>query len=657
MDASCLKLYGTGVLSGAPLDTDLRLHRAVLRGGICVSEQGDLPPREGPAARGSIGAEQPPRYDPALIGGAVPAVEGDDPELASLLRYPVPLVIRRSGLLGRAGRLWNFDYLDRHFSDVGPFIVMKAPRESKGRFAYYDMSPDKNPCKHEVTRSNEKLLMRFCEFRRELAKLRRGGASTVDRDMLYLQNTLLYREEEDPGRPRSVGGFGKSCGMQVAADIEHFEWDWLERMMGGKQPQMCQLFCGTAGGFSPCHYDPQDNLFAQVCGYKRVLLFHPKHFAKLYPWPVHHPQDRQSRVDFDAPDADRFPRFRELAGQGLEAILGPGDVLRIPPGWWHHVEMLRGPHGGGAAEGPDVRPGDEAVSINFWFRPPVWHHGSIEDGSVSWDQPLYGVKRVLFQRSVEELIGKLCGPHVVLEVLEKLLRFELKPERAGAMQPEGLLDVQNFVSTVYPDKADRTEFIKEIIAGRFGGLFFSQAKVDDTAAAADLTTADQEIEEMQRKVMEMEEEAEELKKLTDTVDEGIVDREEIDKRSVYVGNVDYGSTPEELQEHFKSCGQINRITIPVDRYSGQPKGFAYLEFADEEHVQNSLLLNGSLFRGRQLKVIQKRTNLPGFHKAGKGKGKSKGKGKGSYIMVDPYFMYPSPYMMPRVKGFKGYRPY
>jgi len=175
-------------------------------------------------------------------------------------------------------------------------------------------------------------------------------------------------------------------------------------------------------------------------------------------------------------------------------------------------------------------------------------------------------------------------------------------------------------------------------------------------------SADAEIEEMQRKVQEMEEEAEKLKKLTDTVEkeaEGI-DREEVDKRSVYIGNVDYGSTPEEVQEHFKSCGQINRITIMVDKTTGHPKGFAYVEFADEQSVQNSLLLNGSLFRGRQLKVIQKRTNVPGWNYKGKGKGKAKGKSYGKFN----YMMYPDPYYMgympwrPRAKGsLKGCRPY
>eukprot|EP00971_Amphidinium_carterae_P181370 3598219-Amphidinium_carterae.1 len=118
-----------------------------------------------------------------------------------------------------------------------------------------------------------------------------------------------------------------------------FKWDWLLEAMDGQEAQMCQLFVGLEGGFSPCHYDPQDNIFAQVRGWKRVLLFHPKHFASLYPWPVHHPQDRQSRVNFDCPDYERFPAFHALEGQGLEALIGPGDILHIPSGWWHHIEM------------------------------------------------------------------------------------------------------------------------------------------------------------------------------------------------------------------------------------------------------------------------------------------------------------------------------
>jgi polyadenylate-binding protein 2 len=47
---------------------------------------------------------------------------------------------------------------------------------------------------------------------------------------------------------------------------------------------------------------------------------------------------------------------------------------------------------------------------------------------------------------------------------------------------------------------------------------------------------------------------------------------EADKFSVYVKNVDYDACPEDLEEHFKHCGLINRITILIDKYTGLPKG-------------------------------------------------------------------------------------
>jgi RNA recognition motif-containing protein len=43
-------------------------------------------------------------------------------------------------------------------------------------------------------------------------------------------------------------------------------------------------------------------------------------------------------------------------------------------------------------------------------------------------------------------------------------------------------------------------------------------------------------------------------------------------RSVYVKNVEYDTNPKELEEHFKDCGEISRITIFVDKYTGMAKG-------------------------------------------------------------------------------------
>jgi len=144
-----------------------------------------------------------------------------------------------------------------------------------------------------------------------------------------------------------------------------------------------------------------------------------------------------------------------------------------------------------------------------------------------------------------------------------------------------------------------------------------------------------EIQLMKQRVEEMEREAKKLRELQAAAEkaaagsegeggEGVPmetedDKAAADSKSVYVGNVDYGSTPEEIQQHFQACGVINRVTILCDKFTGHPKGYAYVEFSEPEHVDAALALDNSLFRGRLIKVTAKRTNIPGFNR-GRGRG-------------------------------------
>uniref|UniRef100_A0A8C3SIR6 PABPN1 like, cytoplasmic n=1 Tax=Chelydra serpentina TaxID=8475 RepID=A0A8C3SIR6_CHESE len=89
---------------------------------------------------------------------------------------------------------------------------------------------------------------------------------------------------------------------------------------------------------------------------------------------------------------------------------------------------------------------------------------------------------------------------------------------------------------------------------------------------------------------------------------------EADQRSIYVGNVDYGGTAEELESHFNSCGQINRVTILCDKFSGHPKGSVLYQSS----VKAAVELDESLFRGRVIKVLPKRTNMPGISTTDRG---------------------------------------
>ena len=119
---------------------------------------------------------------------------------------------------------------------------------------------------------------------------------------------------------------------------------------------------------------------------------------------------------------------------------------------------------------------------------------------------------------------------------------------------------------------------------------------------------DEQIAAMKKRVQEMEEEAAKLREMQATLDSNEPNlresREDIDSRSIFVGNVDYTAAPEDIQAHFQSCGAINRVTILLDKFTGNPKGYAYVEFAEPSLVANALVLNDSEFKGRSIKVEQ-----------------------------------------------------
>ncbi|GBF97246.1 hypothetical protein Rsub_09937 [Raphidocelis subcapitata] len=151
-----------------------------------------------------------------------------------------------------------------------------------------------------------------------------------------------------------------------------------------------------------------------------------------------------------------------------------------------------------------------------------------------------------------------------------------------------------------------------------------------------------DLESMKRKLAEMEEEAARLKEQQALAAKGgegagpsgadadpdLAAKQEVDARSVYIGNVDYATTPEELQLHFQGCGTVNRVTILTDAY-GNPKGFAYIEFLETLAVDNALQQDASEIRGRAIKVLRKRTNVPGLKARGRGRGRGRG-GYGGY---------------------------
>lgn len=158
---------------------------------------------------------------------------------------------------------------------------------------------------------------------------------------------------------------------------------------------------------------------------------------------------------------------------------------------------------------------------------------------------------------------------------------------------------------------------------------------EPTAPQEQSTHTLEEARQIEARMEEMEREAAKLRELRSQLNAPQTDadreKQDIDARSIYIGNVDYDATPLELQQHFSTAGLVNRVTILLNKITGQPKGFAYLEFSDVDAVNKAVAtLDGSTFRERELKVSAKRTNIPGMSGRGRGRGRGgfRGRGKG-----------------------------
>jgi len=76
---------------------------------------------------------------------------------------------------------------------------------------------------------------------------------------------------------------------------------------------------------------------------------------------------------------------------------------------------------------------------------------------------------------------------------------------------------------------------------------------------------------------------------------------------IYVGNLSYEVTEEDLRQEFVAFGEVNSISVITDKYSGRPKGFAFIEMATKSEAEAAITgLNGKTLKERTIVVNESR---------------------------------------------------
>ncbi len=100
-------------------------------------------------------------------------------------------------------------------------------------------------------------------------------------------------------------------------------------------------------------------------------------------------------------------------------------------------------------------------------------------------------------------------------------------------------------------------------------------------------------------------------------------------QKLYVGNLPYSATENEIEQLFRQHGDVASVSLPTDRDTGRVRGFGFVEMASPEGASKAIAaLNGTDFKGRALNVNEARPRDEGGSRGGGGGGYGGGGGGG-----------------------------
>ena len=100
-------------------------------------------------------------------------------------------------------------------------------------------------------------------------------------------------------------------------------------------------------------------------------------------------------------------------------------------------------------------------------------------------------------------------------------------------------------------------------------------------------------------------------------------------KNIFVGNLDFNTSEDELRQLFQAYGQVDRVSIMTDRDTGRSRGFGFVEMANAEEGEKAIAaLNGNQVGGRTLNVNEARPKVERGGGGGRDRGGRGGGGGG-----------------------------
>jgi len=188
---------------------------------------------------------------------------------------------------------------------------------------------------------------------------------------LLVSSNMIDSDTSDGGSGDNVDNGTANITKKVHYLAQHALFDQIKCLRSDIiQPDYCSLgtdtetpavnaWIGPGGTITPLHTDPHHNLLCQVVGRKYIRLYPPSASSGMYPHQDGLLTNTSQIIDIENSggegdnnnnkEEERYPEFRKQ--QWMECVLKPGDVLYIPPLWWHYVKSL-----------------ETSISVSWWWQ-------------------------------------------------------------------------------------------------------------------------------------------------------------------------------------------------------------------------------------------------------------------------------------------------